>query len=130
MKRVVFLSVAGDFHASVVGQTLLRRFGPGLKLSIIDMDERSESGGFSLDISSRDGSGSVLIKDNLGEWIGLDETDLIWCRRFTRDQRKDNSGFLTNQWNSASWSLAHFSKTKLIDRPLSLIHISEPTRPY
>lgn len=121
MKKVVFLSITGDFHASVVGQTLLQRFGSGLELSIIDMDERSVRGGFSWDISSLDGSGSVLIKGNLGEWIALDETDVIWCRRFTRNQRKDDSGFLTKQWNSASWSLVNFSNTKWIDRPRDIV---------
>lgn len=121
MKKVVFLSVAGDFHSLVIGEILLQRFGSGLKLYIIDMDERYLKGGLSWDISSKSGTGNILLKDNKGEWFALEEIDLVWCRRFTRHQRKDDSGFLTNQWNSASWLLSNFSGTKWIDKPRAII---------
>jgi glutathione synthase/RimK-type ligase-like ATP-grasp enzyme len=123
MKRAVFLSIAGDHHASVVGQTLLERCGEGLRLSIIDMDERSVKGGFVWRITSPGAAVSpALIKDNAGDWVSLDETDLIWCRRFARAQRGgDDAGFLTDQWNAAGWSLAHAARTRWIDRPRDII---------
>ena len=124
MKHVVFLSVKGDFHASVIGQTLLRQCGQDLRLSIIDMDDRSANGGLAWSISSSEGAGasSVLVKDAAGDWMALEETDLTWCRRFTRAQRKDDdTGFLTSQWNSASWFLAHVTRTRWIDRPRDIV---------
>lgn len=122
MKQAVFLSVKGDFHADVVGQVLIQKFGKGLKLSIIDMDDRSARGGFAWHISDAEGdTNAVDVMDNNCNWISLDKTDFIWCRRFTRSQRGDDTGFLTKQWNSVSWTLAHFTKSKWIDLPRDIV---------
>ena len=122
MKQAVFLSLRGDFHAQVVGAILRRRFNRGLKLSIVDMDVRSAQGGFTWTISTTGGPGHTLVRDNDDNWVDLDESDLVWCRRFTRAQRHDDGHeFLTKQWNSASWSLAHSVTTKWIDRPRDIV---------
>jgi glutathione synthase/RimK-type ligase-like ATP-grasp enzyme len=123
MKHAVFLSLAGDLHASVVGQTLLEQWGRGLKVSIIDMDVRSVRGGFVWRVTSPGAAaGSALVKNNDGDWVALDEVDLVWCRRFARAQRGgDDAGFLTDQWNAAGWSLAHMARTRWIDRPRDII---------
>jgi hypothetical protein len=61
-------------------------------------------------------------QDNAGDWVALDETDLIWGRRFAPAQRGvDDAGFLTDQWNAAGWSLAHLARTQWIDRPRDII---------
>jgi glutathione synthase/RimK-type ligase-like ATP-grasp enzyme len=122
MNKVVFLSVKGDYHTLVVGQSLRQLLDDKVKLSIIDMDDRQFNGGFTWDISSSYGPGPSLIKDDHNNWIDLNEAGLIWCRRFTRVQRNDvNAGFLTNQWNSASWFVAKTTKSNWIDPPRSII---------
>ncbi len=123
MKRAVFLTVKGDFHTFIVGQNLLRQFGNKLEISMVNMDERSVSGGFSWNISNSDGTSSALIKNNDGEWVDLKKSDLIWCRRFTRAQRQDNDNdFLTKQWDAAGWFLANYANNKWIDKPASIIN--------
>ena len=65
----------------------------------------------------------MLVKDNDGAWVALDDTDLVCCRRFTRAQRGggDRRGFLTDQWNAAGWSVAHLAGTTWIDAPRCII---------
>ncbi len=123
MKHAVFLTVKGDLHTFVVGQNLLQRFGNKLKISTVNMDERSLNGGFSWNISESDGTGSALVKNNDGEWIVLAQSDLIWCRRFTRAQREENDNdFLTKQWDAAGRFLANYADTKWIDKPVNIIN--------
>jgi glutathione synthase/RimK-type ligase-like ATP-grasp enzyme len=118
----VFLSTGRDLHAAAVAQALLKQ-DESVRVSIVDMDQRSEKGGFSWSIDSlEEAPRSVLVKDNGGAWIALDDADLVWCRRFTRTQRRgDGRGFLTDQWNAAGWSLAHLAHTTWIDPPRHII---------
>ena len=124
MKHAVFLSTGRDIHAAAVAHALLRQSRSSVKVSIVDMDERSDKGGFTWSIGSAPGgAASVLVKDNAGAWVALDDTDLIWCRRFTRAQRGggDRRGFLTDQWNAAGWSMAHLARATWIDAPRRII---------
>ena len=89
-----------DIHAAAVAHALLRQSRSLVKVSTVDMDERSETGGFTWSIGPATGdTESVPVKDNDGAWVVLDDTDLVWCRRFTRAQRGggDRRGFLTDQ---------------------------------
>jgi glutathione synthase/RimK-type ligase-like ATP-grasp enzyme len=96
---------------------------PGTEAVHHRQDERSVKGGFLWRTASPGAAArSALVKDNAGDWVALDETDLIWCRRFAPAQRGvDDAGFLTDQWNAAGWSLAHLARTQWIDRPRDII---------
>ena len=118
--RLTVLSSRGDHHGAVVAEALRRQRGGDLDIRIVEMDAMAVQGGIRWEMD--DGGARLALKDGLGRWFDPAQSDVIWCRRFSRPQQGGDGGDMaTIQWRQAGKIIAALNGPVWRDHPDAII---------